>query len=117
MPVSTKRIEKQALAGGRWAMVLLAGFFVLQLLVDGARSVTLFPFIHFGMYSEPLPQPDSLPVFEVTVDGHRLQPSDYRVYRWDMIQAPLAAVEAQQKSGDFAEDRAVMAHRLGGVYS
>ena len=80
-------------------------FFVFQTAVDLAHSVTLFPFVHYGMFSESFRRPDSLKVFEVTVDGRRLESSSFRVYRWDMIQTPLTAFEQYRLSSDFAIDR------------
>jgi hypothetical protein len=86
----------------RRAMIV---FFILQIAIDLAHSVTLFPFVHYGMFSESFPRPDSLMVFEVTVDGQRLQASSFRIYRWDMIQTPLTAFDNQKITGDFAFDR------------
>jgi hypothetical protein len=48
---------------------LLIGFFVIQLLIDLSQSLTLFPFIHYAMYSEPVKRPDSLAVFEILAEG------------------------------------------------
>ena len=84
---------------------LFIGFIIIQLGVDLAHSVTAFPFVHYGMFSESFARPDSLAVYEVTVDGKQLLARDFRVYRWDMIQGPLAASEAQHSSGDFAFDK------------
>jgi hypothetical protein len=84
---------------------LLIGFIIIQVGVDLAHSVTAFPFVHYGMFSERFSRPDSLNVFEVSVDGRRLEPSDFRVYRWDMITGPLGAVDHLKTSGDFAFDR------------
>ena len=80
-------------------------FFALQIGIDLAHSVTVFPFVHYGMFSESFSRPDSLKVFEVTVDGRRLESSSFRIYRWDMIQAPLMAFAQFRSSRDFAFDR------------
>ena len=84
---------------------LLIGFIVLQVGVDLAHSVTAFPFVHYGMFSESFARPDSLAVFEITVDGKLLEARDFRVYRWDMMQVPLAGFEQQQLTHDFAFDK------------
>lgn len=80
-------------------------FFTIQIGVDLCHSVTAYPFVHYGMFSESFSHPDSLKVFEVTVDGRRLQAADFRVYRWDMVLTPLEAYEKYRQTGDFAFDR------------
>jgi hypothetical protein len=87
---------------------LIIGFFLVQVVFDLGRSVTAFPFVHYAMFSESFAQPDSLVVFEITVDGQRLQAADYPIYRWDMVQSPLLAFERQTATGDFAFDKAKM---------
>ncbi|WP_431216060.1 hypothetical protein ACQ86N_16310 [Puia sp. P3] len=84
---------------------LLIGFIIIQVGIDLTHSVTVFPFVHYGMFSERFPRPDSLNVFEVSIDGRRLEPSEFRVYRWDMITGPLQAVDRLKSSDDFAFDR------------
>ena len=101
---------------------LLIGFIIVQVGINLAHSVTAFPFVHYGMFSERFRQPDSLAVFAVTVNGKLLQARDFRVYRWDMIQSPLAAAEAQAVSRDFEFDREKTGEGLGqmglgGVFS
>jgi len=91
-----------------WAVIV---FFALQTGVDLAHSVTAFPFVHYGMFSESFAQPDSLAVYTVTVDGKALLAKDFRVYRWDMIQTPLAGFEKQQVTRDFSFDKEMM--RIG----
>ena len=84
---------------------LFIGFIILQIGIDLAHSVTVFPFVHYGMFSESVPAPDSLPVFEVTVNGRLLRQADYRIYRWDMIESPVIAFDRLKSTGDFAFDR------------
>ncbi|MBS1660698.1 MAG: hypothetical protein JST68_06565 [Bacteroidetes bacterium] len=97
-------------------------FFTLQIGVDLVHSVTAYPFVHYGMFSESMARPDSLKVFEVTVDGRRLRAEDFRVYRWDMVQTPLSAFEEYRRSGDFAWDRTKVREgfdkaALGGLFA
>lgn len=92
--------HKKILAG--WAVIV---FFVVQIGVDLAHSVTIFPFVHYGMFSESFHSPDSIGVFEISVDGRRLDPASYRIYRWDMIQNPLLQFEKWSNTADFAFDR------------
>ena len=91
---------------------LLISFIIIQVGVDLAHSVTAFPFVHYGMFSEVFGHPDPLTVYAVTVNGKLLQARDFRVYRWDMIQSPLEASEKQGVSRDFAFDREKMAEGL-----
>jgi hypothetical protein len=85
--------------------LLLIGFFVIQILVDLGHSVTAFPFVHYGMFSESFRQPDTLVVFEITVDGRRLNAQDFRIYPWDMIQTPLQAIDRQMQTVDARFDK------------
>jgi hypothetical protein len=84
---------------------LFIAFIVVQIGLDLAHSVTAFPFVHYGMFSEPVPGPDSLAMFQVTVNGKPLIQSDYRIYRWDMIMTPLNGLDRLKRTGDFAFDR------------
>jgi hypothetical protein len=94
---------------------LFIGFIIIQVGVDWAHSVTAFPFVHYGMFSESFARPDSLAVYEVTVDGKLLLARDFRVYRWDMIQGPLAASEARHISRDFEFDKAALRSGLSRI--
>jgi len=84
---------------------LLIGFFAIQILVDLGHSVTAYPFVHYGMFSESFAQPDSLTVFTITADGQSLQPGDFAIYRWDQVQNPLLAFDRQVSTRDFAFDK------------
>ncbi|GGA85981.1 hypothetical protein [Puia dinghuensis] len=85
----------------RW----IIGFFILQIAIDLTHSVTVFPFVHYGMFSESFALPDSVEVLEVRVDGRLLRPTDFAIYRWDMVQIPLEAYEKQLATGDYAFDK------------
>jgi len=91
----------------------LIAFFILQIGLDLAHSVTAFPFVHYGMFSQSFPHPDTLTVFRVSVDGETLRPEDFAVYRWDMVQGPLGAAEKRAVTNDFAGDK----KRLGSLYN
>lgn len=84
---------------------LFIAFIVVQIGLDLAHSVTAFPFVHYGMFSAAPHVPDSLPVFQITVNGRRLVQTDYRIYRWDMIEGPLTAFDRLKGTHDFAFDR------------
>ncbi|HEY4112108.1 hypothetical protein [Puia sp.] len=83
----------------------IIGFFILQIGLDWAHSVTAFPVVHYGMFSESFPRQDSVTVFRVSVDGQWLQPAGFSIYRWDMIQTPLEAAEKRASTNDFAFDK------------
>ncbi|HEV3411704.1 MAG TPA: hypothetical protein VG101_04455 [Puia sp.] len=95
----------------------VAAFFLIQIAIDLAHSVTAFPFVHYGMFSESFPAPDSLLRYEVIVNGKTLDPADFRIYRWDMIQGPLAAFDKQVQTADFAFDKEKFRAALPGIYS
>lgn len=102
MPVERKSLRLRRSATG--ARCLIA-FFAIQVLVDLCHSVTALPFVHYGMFSERFPVPDSLVVFEITADGRRLDPRDFRIYSWDMVRQPLTAFDRQTGTHDFAFDK------------
>jgi hypothetical protein len=111
MPNDRKRMNSRLIAA-----LATAAFFLIQLSIDLAHSVTAFPFVHFGMFSASLPASDSLLIYEVTVNGQRLQPADYRIYRWDMIQQPLAAFDKQITTDDFIPDKQKFQSALPWIY-
>ena len=84
----------------------IAGFFILQIGFDLAHSVTAFPFVHYGMFSESFPQPDSMIVYHINVDGSPLREANFSIYGWDMVQMPLAAAVKRESTADFAFDKA-----------
>lgn len=95
----------------------IIGFFILQIGVDLAHSVTVFPLVHYGMFSQSFPRPDTLTVFRVSVDGQPLQQRDFTVYRWDMVQGPLEAAEKRAATRDFAFDKERLQRTLGAFYN
>jgi hypothetical protein len=97
--------------------VLVAAFFAIQIAFDLAHSVTAFPFVHYGMFSESFSEPDSLLSYQVTVDGHRLDPRDFRIYKWDMVQQPLAAFDRMTATNDFAFDKSTFQTKFPAVYA
>ncbi|HLZ88302.1 MAG TPA: hypothetical protein VKQ52_13700 [Puia sp.] len=105
----TETIEKTSWFRGKRhkirANYWLIGFFILQIGIDLAHSVTVFPFVHYGMFSASVARPDSVEVFRVSVDGRLLQPGDLAIYRWDMVGTPLEAYERRLATGDYAFDK------------
>ncbi|HEY4337020.1 MAG TPA: hypothetical protein VGM89_14015 [Puia sp.] len=89
------------------------GFFILQIGFDLAHSVTAFPIVHYGMFSQSFARPDTLTVFRVSVDGVALRTEDFGVSTWDRVQEPLEAAEKRVTTNDFAVDK----QRLGVIYA
>jgi hypothetical protein len=88
--------------------LLVIAFFVVQIGVDLAHSVTAFPFVHFGMFSESFARPDSILVYRISVDGRLLERDHFPVYDWDMMQGLLTAAVKRDATGDYAFDKEKM---------
>jgi hypothetical protein len=86
--------------GGRFIFLLL----LLQIVVNILHSVTAFPFLHYGMYSESFERKKTT-VYEVWVNGKQLPPKDFPVLTWDMLHIPLASREKMTATHDFAFDK------------
>lgn len=114
MPADPKPLKSSVKKG---PIVLLAAFFAIQVIIDLFHSVTAYPFEHYGMFSESLAAPDSLLAYEIVVDGQRLEADEFGIYRWDMIQQPLAAFDRQSRTADFAFDRSRISAAFPGIYS
>jgi hypothetical protein len=106
---------KPSYSKGVFALVIT--FFAIQVAFDIAHSVTAFPFVHYGMFSERVSAPDSLLRYEVIVDGHRLNPADFRIYKWDMVQQPLAAFDRMTATDDFAFDKSTFRNTFPAFYA
>jgi hypothetical protein len=98
-------------------IALVVTFFTIQVIFDLAHSVTAYPFEHYGMFSESLSAPDSLSTYEIIADGRRLDAAGFGVYRWDMLQQPLAAFDRQSRTADFAYDRSRIRAAFPVLYS
>jgi hypothetical protein len=112
--VDQKPLKSKA---NKWLIIAMAAFFAIQITFDLCHSVTAYPFEHYGMFSESFSAPDSLSTYEIIADGKRLDASNFGIYRWDMIQQPLAAFDQQWRTGDFASDRSRIRDAFPGPYS
>lgn len=88
-----------------WLPLLLFVLLAIQVAVDLFNSVTISPFSHSGMYSDNFTRPDSMEVYELIVNGTTLNAGSYNIYTWDMIHAPLIAIDKQQTTNDFDPDK------------
>jgi hypothetical protein len=109
--------DGNSLRSSRNVFTLVIVLFAIQIAFDLAHSVTAFPFVHYGMFSEKFSGPDSLLSYEVTVDGHRLDPQNFRIYQWDMVQQPLAAFDRMTATDDFAFDKSKFQTKLPALYT
>jgi len=85
------------------SVVLVCGFF--QIACDLAASVTFFPILHFGMYSEVAVRPESYKTFEIVVDGQKLRSIDFRIHLWEVICKPLYMYDKIMYTNDFEKDK------------
>ena len=77
------------------AMVL---FIIAQLFINYKRGIVVTPFYHYGMYSEEMNVENEYPVFEIMVNGQRLQAENYTPQQWDKIVVPLTYYSTINKS-------------------
>jgi hypothetical protein len=94
----------------------MVAFFAIQIVIDLCHSLTAFPFVHYGMFSESFSAPKGLR-YEIVVDNRRLDAADFGIYRWDMIQQPLSAFDRQSETADFEFDRSRFRATFPGIYS
>ena len=94
---------KSVLKNKALTIVLACGFF--QIACDLAGSVTFFPILHFGMYSEVAVRPESYKTFELVVDGQKLRPLDFRIHLWETICKPLYIYNKIEDTNDFEKDK------------
>jgi hypothetical protein len=73
----------------KWLFCLFVAFIIGQLFINFKHGMVASPFLHYGMYSEPMKVNDSYGVFEVYVDGKMLQGKDFSPQQWDKIIVPL----------------------------
>ncbi len=64
-------------------------FIVAQLVINYKKGFVVTPMYHYGMFSSPAKQPDSLQIFQVEVNGKLLQPLDFTPQQWDNVILPL----------------------------
>jgi hypothetical protein len=76
-----------------------------QVLCDLLGSVTVFPIVHYGMYSQPIVVSDQYQSYELVVNGKVLEGSDYRIHLWENILAPLQDVDRISNTTDFQDEK------------
>ena len=74
----------------RWLFLAMALFIVAQLFINLKRGLVVSPFYHYGMYSEVINVETKYNVFEVQVNGKKLQAENFSPQQWDKIIVPLS---------------------------
>lgn len=90
-----------------WKVVFF--LFAIQLIIDCAGSVTAFPFLHYGMFSESLKSNEkNIQAFEIITNGEKIAAADFGILTWDIIQSPLISFQQQTNTNDFSFDKKAM---------
>lgn len=82
-------------------------FFICQVIIDCLQSVTAFPFLHYGMFSEVYKSKET-EIFEIRVNGKLLSSEEFNILTWDLIHSPLHALKKQIATEDFAFEKGVI---------
>ena len=64
-------------------------FIIGQLFINYKHGMVVSPFLHYGMYSDVIKIEKEYGVFEVVINGKKLQGKDFSPQQWDKILLPL----------------------------
>ncbi len=92
--------------------LVLIGFIMIQILTNLNSSLTAFPFLHYGMFSEKINYQAYYETYQIEVDGQWLKGSDFSIQDWEMIQTPLIIQKQIQQTKDFEKDKMYIAFFL-----
>jgi hypothetical protein len=84
---------------------LILGFFIIQIFTNLNGSLTAFPFLHYGMFSEKINYQAYYETIQIEVNGQLLKGSDFSIQNWEMIQNPLLIHKQIQQNNDFEKDK------------
>ncbi len=84
---------------------LILGCFAIQIFTNLNSSLTAFPFLHYGMFSEKINYQAYYETFQIEVDGQLLKGSDFSIQDWEMLQSPLLIHHQIQQNNDFEKDK------------
>jgi hypothetical protein len=84
---------------------LIILFFLIQLVVNLSSSVTCFPFLHYGMFSEKKEKQSVYSTYQIEVDGKILNGMDLSVQDWEILQTPLSVLDNYILSADNEKDK------------
>jgi hypothetical protein len=91
------------------ALIILL-FLGAQLIIDLMGSVTAFPFLHYGMYSEVFDSKRLPGSYHITVNGEVLNANAYSISEWEMITTPISLRLQYLQSKDFKDDKLLLSH-------
>jgi hypothetical protein len=80
-------------------------FFLIQIIVNLNGSLTAFPFLHFGMFSEKIELKPSYQTYQIEVDNQVLNGMDYGIHEWEIMNTPIMIKENIKTSNDFEKDK------------
>lgn len=82
-------------------------FFFFQIIIDCLHTVTIFPFLHYGMFSQVYTTRE-VNVFEIKANERILSGQDFGILTWDLIHSPLNSFKKQITTKDFSFDKKVI---------
>jgi hypothetical protein len=80
-------------------------FFLIQFAVNLSSSVTCFPFLHYGMFSEQKEKQTVYATYQIEVDGEILNGMNMSVQSWEILQTPLSVLDNYILSTDNEKDK------------
>lgn len=88
--------------------------FAFQILVDCLNTVTVFPFLHYGMFSGKFEKKD-IETFEIIVNNKPLTAQKFGILEWDLINSPLITFKKQLTTSDFTLDKTVIKRNMASL--
>ncbi len=75
-------------------------FFAAQLFINIKRGIVLSPFYHYGMYSAVMDPKMHYDIWEVWVNGRRLEGERFSAWQWDKVLQPVIYYSSLNKSNE-----------------
>jgi hypothetical protein len=79
MPINPNDITKKH----KWGILCIVLFFALQILVDLPGSLTAYPFLHYGMFSQKFLPADYYNALQLEIDGKTI--TSHECNEWETI--------------------------------
>src|SRR5215218_4979778 len=84
----------------RILFIFILGFAFCQLFINFKRGLTSYPFLHYGMYSGVFPNYETIDVWEVEVNGKKLDLKVFDPKNTDHIIEPVKIYNQLQSSNE-----------------
>ena len=84
--------------------ILVVAFLISQVIIDCLNTVTFFPFLHYGMFSQVYKSKE-FKAYEIKTDGKILSGGNFGTLTWDGMHYPLSSFEKQISTRDFNFDK------------